>query len=411
MVKKNILMVLDASFPPDIRVEKEALSLVDSNCFNVFVLCLKRKSESEFQKYKGINIIRINSPAMDQKVKKGIYDSFYAINHFHRLFYSSILNYHKEYHFNFIHVHDLPLAKTARKAAERLKLPYVIDFHENYAEGLKIWFKWRTNKIIRLKNTIFFNYKKWSKYERKESLKADHIIAVVKEMKNRLVNEYSLNEKKVTVISNTEYLDFHKNTKEVDLPENLKNKFLITYIGGIGPHRGIDTAVEGMSIIKNSHKDAVLLIIGGGSKEVINKLKSIIDEKNLHENVILFGKVDISEVSSYMKNANLNIIPHHSNNHTNNTIPHKLFQILLSKQPILVSNSSPLKRIIEENDAGYIHKASNKESFAEEVSKIYNNYDSAKQKAINGYNACVNKDLNWEKTGSELIEFYKTLSN
>jgi len=402
-------MVLDASFPSDIRVEKEAITLINSNLYEVFLLCLKKKNQEIQANYKGINIIRINSPAMDQKVKKGILDAFFSINNIHSIFYKQLIKLHKKINFDVIHVHDLPLSKTIRLAAKQINIPYVIDLHENYADAMKVWFKWRTNKIVRLKNLIFFNYKKWNKYERHETNKAEHIIAVVEEMKQRLVKKHDLEENKIKVISNTEYLDFHKNSKKISLSPPLKDKFLITYIGGIGPHRGIDTAVEAMIDIKSSIKNAVLLIIGGGSKEVISKLKRIISLNKLEKNVVIFGKVDRSFVSPYMKMSDINIIPHLSNDHTNHTIPHKLFQILLSKKPILVSDSKPLKRIISKHDAGFIHKASNSKSFANEVTHIYNNYESATKKAINGYNACTKGNLNWPNTGKELLNFYSKI--
>ena len=402
-------MVLDASFPSDIRVEKEAVTLINSNLYEVFLLCLKKKNQEYHDNYKGINIIRVNSPALDQKVKKGILDAFFSINNVHTIFYKKLIKLHQEINFDIIHVHDLPLSKTIRIAAKKLKIPYVIDLHENYADAMKIWFKWRTNKIVRLKNHIFFNYKKWNNYERYETDKAEHIIAVVEEMKKSLVKKHGLNQNKIKVISNTEYLDFHKNSKKVSLSPLMKDKFLITYIGGIGPHRGIDTAVEAMVDITAIIKNAILLIIGAGSKEVIAKLKRIISLNDLENNVIIFGKVDKSLVSPYMKISDINIIPHLSNDHTNNTIPHKLFQILLSKKPILVSDSAPLKRIISEHDAGFIHEASNSKSFAKEVNSIYNNYELAMKKAMNGYNACTKGSLNWQTSGKELLNFYSNI--
>ena len=139
---------------------------------------------------------------------------------------------------------------------------------------------------------------------------------------------------------------------------------------------------------------------------MIAQLNSIITLNKLEENVVIFGKVDSSFVSSYMKSSDINIIPHLSNSHTNNTIPHKIFQILLSKQPLLVSDSTPLKRIINDNDAGFIHEASNPKSFANEVIHIYNNYELAKKKAMNGFNACTKGNLNWDTTGKELLDFY-----
>ena len=141
-------MVLDASFPSDIRVEKEAITLINSNLYEVFLLCLKKKNQEIQANYKGINIIRINSPAMDQKVKKGILDAFFSINNIHSIFYKQLIKLHKKINFDVIHVHDLPLSKTIRLAAKQINIPYVIDLHENYADAMKVWFKWRTNNIF-----------------------------------------------------------------------------------------------------------------------------------------------------------------------------------------------------------------------------------------------------------------------
>ena len=88
-----------------------------------------------------------------------------------------------------------------------------------------------------------------------------------------MVKNHGLNQNKIKVISNTEYLDFHKGSKKVSLSPNLKDKFLITYIGGIGPHRGIDTAVEAMVDITAIIKNAILLIIGARKQGSISKIK------------------------------------------------------------------------------------------------------------------------------------------
>ena len=87
-------MVLDASFPPDIRVEKEAITLINSNLYEVYLICLRKKNEEVLSNYNGLNIIRINSPALDQKVKKGILDAIFSINNVHYIFYRQILKLH-----------------------------------------------------------------------------------------------------------------------------------------------------------------------------------------------------------------------------------------------------------------------------------------------------------------------------
>ena len=42
-MKKKILMLLDSEFPPDIRVENEAVSLIEAG-FEVHVLCFAGKN-------------------------------------------------------------------------------------------------------------------------------------------------------------------------------------------------------------------------------------------------------------------------------------------------------------------------------------------------------------------------------
>ena len=63
-------MVLDASFPPDIRVEKEALALINSNLYEVYLICLKKKMKKALSNYKGLNVIRIKSQQWIRKLKK-----------------------------------------------------------------------------------------------------------------------------------------------------------------------------------------------------------------------------------------------------------------------------------------------------------------------------------------------------
>ena len=99
---------------------------------------------------------------------------------FTHIFYRKLIKLHQEINFDIIHVHDLPLSKTIRIAAKKLNIPYVIDLHENYADAMKIWFKWRTNKIVRLKNHIFFNYKKWNNYERLKPIKQNTLSLLLK---------------------------------------------------------------------------------------------------------------------------------------------------------------------------------------------------------------------------------------
>ena len=68
-------------------------------------------------------------------------------------------------------------------------------------------------------------------------------------------------------------------------------------------------------------------------------LKELITELGVKDQVQITGWADSNNVLANIKKADVCCVPHHSNPHTDNTIPHKLFQYMIAKRPILVSSS------------------------------------------------------------------------
>jgi len=396
-------MLLDGEYPKDIRVRKEAESLVEMG-FSVLVVCPRKSGLLEEESHNGVLIYRFGKNYTFYK--KGIYDILGAINFVNPFFKRGLRESLRKFKIDHIHVHDLPLAKTALKFKNKISGKVILDLHENYPEGLKIWGAWKTNSLIRLKDKVFFNYRKWFNYEKKMVWKVDQIIAVVDEMKERLVKIHEIDRNKVVVVTNSEKIDFQQNKSNSKLIDSFQENFTIAYVGGIGPHRGLDTAILGMEKIKETIPEAKLIIIGSGSEAVIGKLKSIIHTKQLSEQVIFLGFHPFSEVWGVMKGVNVNIIPHASNTHTNNTIPHKLYQIMMSGSPLLVSSCKPLKRIVENIEGGFVFKADDPTSFSEKVNEIYKDKVLVEQRARNAYKAVTEGSHNWENESLKLKQIY-----
>jgi len=251
------------------------------------------------------------------------------------------------------------------------------------------------------------NPEHWTKFEKKACEEADHIIAVVEEMKARVIAEHGIDPNKITVVTNTEDKGFLKQKLDTSLYEKLAGKFIITYSGGIGPHRGVDVAIRGMQYLKEND-NIQLAIVGTGSASVMSSLHSLVEELQL-KNVHFFGYQPFSKFYAYMHLADVNVIPHQSNGHTDNTVPHKLFQGMMAAKPMLVSSSAPLKRLVTKFDSGLIFEAGNASDFAEKVKTLYSNKELSKRLGENGFKATVDGDLNWETTQQELIKLYKSI--
>ena len=404
-------MLLDAAYPNDIRVEKEASALIGAG-FEVTLFCARRIGEAIHEDVGGLNVVRMSIPsANDQFNKKGWHDIFGAIDFFFRDVFREAKKWSEGLTIDAVHVHDLPLAKTALKLARELNVPCILDLHENYADGLATWTHWQSNPLKRLKNRIFFHPKRWLKYERRMVRAVDFVIVSVLEMEERLLRECEISEAKTLLVSNTEYRGFHDQYPSLSKKEVLPEEhFNITYIGGIGPHRGVDTAIRAMEYVREEIPHARLNIIGPGSPSVLKALSEIVDALQLDEWVKFYGKVPFHHVSSYMMHSDVNIIPHNSNRQTEAAIPHKLFQSMLSGRPTLVSSCAPLRRVIKSCDGGWVFEADNPKACAQQVVSIYSAMPDELMRAERARKASSGP-LSWETTGEHLSGFYQNLQS
>ena len=396
-------MIVDGAYPSDIRVRKEAESLV-KNGKKVLVICPRKKDDVKKETINNVEVFRIGKNYTT--AKKGIYDIIESFSNINLLFYFGLKTAFKKYKIDYLHIHDLPLAGTGFRFKSKVKKIH-LDLHENYPEALKTWFLWKQNPIIKLKNKLFMNPKKWSKKERKYCLKYDKIICVVEEMKTKLITNFGIDEKKLIVVSNHEKKEFINNFKDKVAQNTITEKdFSITYVGGFGPHRGLQTAIKAMPEIVKIIPNAKLFLIGKGSVDVENKLKEIVARHKVTNAVVFLGYRPFNEVSTIMQKTNINIIPHLANDHTDNTIPHKLFQIMMSRSLLLVSSCKPIQRIVKKYDAGIVFKAGDVKDFAKKVIFIHKNVDACQAKTQNAYNAVMDKGENWEKESIKLVSLY-----
>jgi glycosyltransferase involved in cell wall biosynthesis len=111
---------------------------------------------------------------------------------------------------------------------------------------------------------------------------------------------------------------------------------------------------------------------------------------------------------SYIQASDVCIIPHLKTGHTDNTIPHKLFQYMLLKKPVLASNCKPIERIISETKCGLIYKSNDADDLAQKAVEIFNQSEINKI-GENGFNAVITK-YNWKETSKNLIDLYSSIS-
>jgi glycosyltransferase involved in cell wall biosynthesis len=387
-------------------VKKEADALLRAG-HTLHLLCLRRSGEKYSEEVEGIHVKRID--AGKNNITLAFWDMMMSMFIIHPKFNAVLPGWIQKHNIQSLHVHDLPLVGSALSMKKRLGVKVVADFHENYPDALKVWFEWKTNPLVRIKNRLFMNYERWKTIEAKAVHESDYVIAVVEEMKNRLVREYHPDPEKIKVITNSEEQSF---LHQPDLPDIYKEwapKFKIVYTGNIGPHRGVDTVIDAFANLKQE-KNIVFLIIGSGSEAVMNTMKQKVESLGITDHVFLLGRQPFSKFYSFMRYADVNVIPHKSNTHTDHTIPHKLFQGMMAGKPMLVSSSAPLKRIITQAKAGLVFEAGNESDLAGQILTLYKDLTLCEQLGRNGIIATTEGKLNWEHDQQVLLQLYQNLN-
>ncbi|QOI98460.1 MAG: glycosyltransferase family 4 protein [Flammeovirgaceae bacterium] len=400
----TIGMLLNAPYPADVRIRKEAAALQAAG-HRIHLLCLRRKDEPYQDTSDGIAITRID--AGKNNIALALWDIMMSLTFEHPVFKKKIPAWISENNIEVLHVHDLPLAGTALATKKKINIPVIADFHENYPDALQVWFKWKKNPLAHLKNVLFMNPTRWRKHEAKTVRHADYVIAVVDEMRNRLISEYRADPNKIIIVTNSEDQSFLQQPLDSAIYKEYEGKFIVTYTGGIGPHRGVDTAIGAMQYLKD--KNVVLIVAGFGNETVMKNLRHLADELGVAHKVHFLGKQSFSRFYSLMHFADVNIIPHKSTPHTDNTIPHKLFQGMMAGKPMLVSSSAPLKRIIENTKAGLVFTAGDANDLSEKILQLIHDNALCRQLGQNGVQATASGGMNWETDQQSLLHLYQQL--
>ena len=388
----KILMLLDHPFPPDTRVENEMKSLTDAG-FEVHIACFQKNKEPLLERTEYGIIHRKPVSKFIYKSSVGVLKFPFYFNYWRR-FVKELFALEK---FDVIHVHDLPLAKVGYEAKCKYGVKFILDMHENWPVLLQL--SKHTNTFL---GKLLSSNDQWVRYEKEMCGLADKIIVVVDEAKGR-VSGLGINPEKIEVVSNT--LDINQ-FDPIERKEFRKDKFRMLYVGGINYHRGIQYVIKAIALLKKKGIEVHFDLVGDGS--YLDDIRRLIAELQVQDNVTVHGFKHYTQICDIYESANVALIPHVKSGHTDNTIPHKIFQYLYAGIPMIVSNCDPLVRIVNETEGGLSYRYDHPEELADIVAGFYSHPEQLNNYILHGRQAVIDK-YNWKVDGANLVRLYNGL--
>ncbi|CDK39716.1 glycosyltransferase [Halorubrum sp. AJ67] len=131
----NVAMILPDSFPPDIRVTKEAHALGEAG-HDVRLFCPTEPDRPDRETIDGIDVVRVRTGERTglDRLRRNLSVALTG----YRPEWAAAVAAHGDW-IDVIHVHDLLLAGTALRVGDHLDAPVVVDCHENYPEAVRQW--------------------------------------------------------------------------------------------------------------------------------------------------------------------------------------------------------------------------------------------------------------------------------
>jgi len=196
--------------------------------------------------------------------------------------------------------------------------------------------------------------------------------------------------------------------------KKLQNQDYIAYCGNMeGDKDGVDILINAFGYAINNYescKNVYLKLIGDISNErLYNRLINIAKEAKCLERIDFTGKIDSSEIPCILNNAKALLLARPDNIQAKGGFPTKLGEYLSTGKPVIITRVGELYRFLNEENV-FFAKPNNVESFAYQISKVFQNYENALLIGENGRKLVYN-EFNYKVQTQILFEFIIKIRN
>ena len=395
----KIGVIVDNELNNDIRVLRE-IGILREQGFDIYVLCY-----GFFKSYKEpvgqINITRINIP---RKLRDILFFLLNTIPAYEWLWASQIKKFIISNDLEFLHVHDLYMAKPAYNGLKKAnrKIPIILDLHENYPFTVTTY-NWTKGFIRRL----ISRPEEWKKKEREYLGYANRIVVLSDDFRDVLLKRYpALAAETFVVLPNVPDLSQPEYNNKGVVMNPFKQGFpIIFYYGVIAERRGIFDALRVFINLVKEDYPVNFLLIGPVDKKDKTSFSELIGLELLANRVHYIPWIESKEFPDYLGICDICIAPFHKNPQHESGVANKIYDYMLGGKPVIASNCKPQQSIIEKHNCGLIFE--NITEFHDAIIRLLNDKPLREKMGENGRKAIV-REYNTNIIKENLILLYET---
>lgn len=229
--------------------------------------------------------------------------------------------------------------------------------------------------------------------------RANAIVTVSEASKNDLMTYFKLPAEKIHVIPEAASDDFFQpeqsEVERVARKYRLPDEYLV-HVSTIEPRKNLHRLVDALLILRQSHKDLKLVLVGAKGWLVDDFFQRLEDER-LTDIVILPGWIEDEDLPGVIAGAKLGVQP---SLYEGFGLP--ILEQMSCGQVVASSNSSSLPEV--GGEAAAYFDPTNTEEMAAVVDRLLTSSDEYRQRQAMGLEQA--KKFSWEKAAAETMEVY-----
>lgn len=386
----SICKVWQVEYPWDVRAEKIALALTRAG-HHVNLVARNRTALPEVERLPEATVHRLPSWRWAPGWLNG---ASMVAAFFNPRWFRHILRVARRTRADVILCRDLPLAVTSIAVARRLGIPVVLDMAENYPAMLR---SRRSTGRVKPWDIVMRNPGLAHLIERWVVARVDAILVVVEESRDR-VTAMGVPEERITLVYNTpplQRLDARPATHDGTAP--LK----AVYLGRVEEQRGIGTLLDAVAQLRAGGFPVALTIYGDGKDFAAYNARA--HGLGLDPSTVAFrGQVPNEVALAELAHADVGIIPHWRDEQFDTTLPNKIFDYMAAGLPVVTSDATPLKRIVEACRCGSVFRERDAAGLAQALRHLG---DAAVRRAAGERGrAAIRTVYNWDRDVERLLE-------
>lgn len=395
--KPNILMVVENSFPNDIRVRKEVYHL--SKWYRITVIAIKRNSEKYLENRDGISIIRLPElPDIDLGRIRYILQYFYftITSAFLFLITFPVKRY------RVVHVHNPPdTLFVLGLLCKVLRVKFIFDHHDLAPNLYRTRFSGRKDFIY---NVLLLCEKLSCKL-------ADVIIATNNTYRQIEIDRHGVDPGKIYIVRNNPIIEECVLEKGEERDTSLgeeTNRSTLLFIGAINPQDGVAEMLKALHLLVNKYyaTNFICNIVGGGDS--LEKVKNYAVELNIEKYVNFTGMIyDRKKIKEFFHDADIGLEPAPENNLNLHSTFIKVMEYMAAGIPTVAFDLKETR--FSAGESALLVPPGDIEGFAGAINTLLDNADLRRELGSKGAER-IRDELSWDNAASNLEKAYARLS-